>query len=176
MFFLAIALGGLAFVMIQQLVRAGWSVNVRRMAEWLASSIPVMAVLSAPIVLSVVFTKGDLFPLGRRHRARRAAVGFKRFYLQPWFFTLRMVFISWSGRSWGPGSGSNRPSRITPATGPITERMAAVAAPGMVMYAITVTLRGVRSDDEPRPALVEHDLRRLLLRRLHDLGLLRDGR
>src|ERR1700683_3519262 len=35
-FFLAIALGGLAFVLLQHVTRAGWSVNVRRIAEWCA--------------------------------------------------------------------------------------------------------------------------------------------
>ena len=33
MFYLSIALGGLFFVMLQHLTRAGWSVTIRRMAE-----------------------------------------------------------------------------------------------------------------------------------------------
>ena len=38
MFFLAIALGGLFFVLLQHATKAGWSVNVRRIAEWFASA------------------------------------------------------------------------------------------------------------------------------------------
>ena len=52
-FFLLVCLGGLFFVILQHTVKAGWSVNVRRIAEWFASIMPVMAVLSVPILLSV---------------------------------------------------------------------------------------------------------------------------
>ena len=48
-FFLSIALGSLAFVLLQHLTRAGWSVNVRRVAECLAATMPILAALSAPI-------------------------------------------------------------------------------------------------------------------------------
>ena len=49
-FFLLICLGGLFFVLLQHTVKAGWSVNVRRIAEWFASIIPVMGILSVPIL------------------------------------------------------------------------------------------------------------------------------
>jgi hypothetical protein len=61
-FFLSIALGSLFFVLIQHLTRAGWSVNVRRVAETFALTIPVLAALSAPIALSVILQKADLYP------------------------------------------------------------------------------------------------------------------
>ncbi len=140
MFFLAIALGGLAFVMIQQLVRAGWSVNVRRMAEWLASSIPVLAVLSAPILLSVVFTKGDLYRWAGGTVEGEPLVGFKRFYLQPWFFIFRVIiyFVVWSILGTWFWKQSTKQDQTRDWT--LTRRMSAVAAPGMVLYAITVTL------------------------------------
>ena len=53
-FALTIALGALFFVMLQHLTRAGWSVNVRRVPEALANTMPAMAVLSLPILLSLV--------------------------------------------------------------------------------------------------------------------------
>ncbi|MBL8613659.1 MAG: hypothetical protein JNL38_40340 [Myxococcales bacterium] len=49
--FLAIALGSLFFVIVQRLVGAHWSVTVRRTAEFLASGLPVLAVLWVPILL-----------------------------------------------------------------------------------------------------------------------------
>jgi len=61
-FFLSIALGSLFFVLIQHLTRAGWSVNVRRVAETFAVTLPVIGALSAPIFLSVVIQRGDLYP------------------------------------------------------------------------------------------------------------------
>jgi hypothetical protein len=60
-FFLAIALGALFFVLIQHVSRAGWSVNVRRVAENLAALLPVLGILSAPIFISVIIQQGDLY-------------------------------------------------------------------------------------------------------------------
>jgi len=60
-FFLAIAFGSLAFVLLQFLTRAGWSVNVRRVGEGLAATLPVMAVLSLPILISVGLQHGALY-------------------------------------------------------------------------------------------------------------------
>ena len=58
---LAIALGALFFVLIQHLVAAGWSVTVRRIAEALMMTLPVLGVLSLPILISVLTQKGDLY-------------------------------------------------------------------------------------------------------------------
>jgi hypothetical protein len=49
--FLTIALGSLFFVLIQHLTSAGWSVTVRRTAEFFASALPVFAILFLPILL-----------------------------------------------------------------------------------------------------------------------------
>lgn len=60
--FLAIALGGLFFTMIQHLTAAGWSVNVRRIMEAIAAGgIPTLAVLSVPILVSVLSGDGSLY-------------------------------------------------------------------------------------------------------------------
>src|SRR5687768_6560909 len=61
MFFLSIALGALIFVLLQHLTRAGWSVSVRRSAEGLAASMPILFALSAPIIVSVIIQRGDLY-------------------------------------------------------------------------------------------------------------------
>lgn len=53
MFYLSIALGGLFFVLLQHLVRAGWSVTVRRMAEAFMKNLILMALLFIPILLNV---------------------------------------------------------------------------------------------------------------------------
>jgi hypothetical protein len=54
-FVLTIVLGSLFFVMLQHVTRAGWSVNVRRIPEAIAMTLPAMAVLSIPILLTLVF-------------------------------------------------------------------------------------------------------------------------
>jgi hypothetical protein len=60
-YFLSLALGSLAFVLLQHLTRAGWSVAVRRISENVASTLPALAVLTLPIVLSVVIGNGYLY-------------------------------------------------------------------------------------------------------------------
>lgn len=53
-FYLSLAIGALAFVLLQHVSRAGWSATVRRIAELLASTLPVLGVLSLPILVSVM--------------------------------------------------------------------------------------------------------------------------
>ncbi len=50
MFWLALSLGGLFFVLIQHAARAGWSIVVRRIAENMALTLPVMGLLILPVV------------------------------------------------------------------------------------------------------------------------------
>ena len=53
MFYLSIALGGLFFVLINHLVRSGWSITSRRLAEGMMKNVLLMAVLFAPIALNL---------------------------------------------------------------------------------------------------------------------------
>ena len=48
-FILSLALGGLFFVLLQHVTRAGWSVVVRRLAEHAMATVPLFAVLFVPI-------------------------------------------------------------------------------------------------------------------------------
>lgn len=61
-FALSLALGALLFVMVQHLVRAGWSVTVRRLAESYAGTLPVLALLALPFVVSALSYSGSLYP------------------------------------------------------------------------------------------------------------------
>ncbi|MCS7471492.1 hypothetical protein NZK35_33000 [Stieleria sp. ICT_E10.1] len=60
LYVLTIVLGCLFFVLIQHLVRAGWSVVVRRVAECMMIMIVPMAFLFLPILFAV-FSEGTLF-------------------------------------------------------------------------------------------------------------------
>ncbi|MDP9173043.1 MAG: hypothetical protein M3O30_04150 [Planctomycetota bacterium] len=138
LFFLTITLGALFFVILQHLTKAAWSVNVRRIAEWLASSMPLMAALSAPIVLSVLLRRGDLYSWA----AKDGTLGlnhFKQIYLSPAFFLARVVFCyavwSWLGVwYWKQSIKQDETGDIQ-----LTVRMQALAAPAMVLFAFTLT-------------------------------------
>ncbi|MBF0431080.1 MAG: quinol:cytochrome C oxidoreductase [Fibrobacteria bacterium] len=55
-FFLSISLGGLAFVLLQHLTRAGWSVVVRRIAENITANLMWMGVLIIPLLAVGIHT------------------------------------------------------------------------------------------------------------------------
>jgi len=60
-FALSIALGGLFYVLVTHLFKGGWCVVIRRPLEVIASSIPTMAILSAPIIVFVLANNGTLY-------------------------------------------------------------------------------------------------------------------
>ncbi len=53
MYWLTFALGGLFFVIVHYVVRSGWSVVVRRLAEHVMMTLPLFAVLFVPIALGI---------------------------------------------------------------------------------------------------------------------------
>jgi len=61
-FITAIALGSLVITLIMHVFRAGWVVSVRRIFETLASTLPVLALLSLPILWTVFNQDGLLYP------------------------------------------------------------------------------------------------------------------
>ena len=60
-FFLSLTLGALAFVMIQHVTRAGWSVVVRRISEVIAANVTTLALLFIPILGAAIFGRGVLY-------------------------------------------------------------------------------------------------------------------
>ena len=58
MFWLALSLGGLFFVLVQHAARAGWSIVCRRIAENMALTLPIMAIL---VIVGVFMGSHDLF-------------------------------------------------------------------------------------------------------------------
>ncbi|MDA8745055.1 hypothetical protein N9N28_10525 [Rubripirellula amarantea] len=58
---LTLTLGCLFFVLIQHLVRAGWSTVVRRIAELVMVMLVPLAILFLPIVLTLLFGSGTLY-------------------------------------------------------------------------------------------------------------------
>jgi hypothetical protein len=72
-FFLSISLGALWFVILQHLVRAGWSVLVRRVAEGIALNLTWVWVLFVPVLYGM--SKGELHPWAGHHEAAAAGHG-----------------------------------------------------------------------------------------------------
>ena len=94
-FTLSISLGALFFIGLQHLVRAGWSVTVRRIAEVLGASISNPLILMAPLALLLFFGYCGLFPWNDDElvASDRVLQG-KSTYLNAPFFAVRAVLYA----------------------------------------------------------------------------------
>jgi len=162
-FVLSLSLGGLFFVVIQHLARAGWSVLVRRPAEALAANVLVVSLLFLPIAFSVLRGGGEIYPwaqsasmnqlarhdepaarasasagyehqrLDRRTLAKRAQLN------PPWFVgrwaILLAVWAFLSLRFWRLSVGQD--TTADPAT---TVRMERLAPPAALFLGLILTL------------------------------------
>lgn len=97
-FFLSISLGALFFVMVQQLTRAGWSVVLRRLSEFLSLGVIPLAVLVLPIVILALMGNDTLYEWANPEKVTDdSLLQAKSPYLNTGFFALRYViyFGSW---------------------------------------------------------------------------------
>ncbi len=135
-FFLSLALGALFFVLISHLTRSGWSVTVRRLAEDVAATLWLAAVLFVPIVLGLdqlyEWARADVVAIDVVLQGKAA-------YLNASFFTVRWIvyFAVWVGLA----QYFSRLSEQQDDTGDadLTLRMERVSAPGMLLFGVTIT-------------------------------------
>lgn len=100
-YFASLALGALFFVILHHLVRAGWSVTVRRLCENLSMNIVFVAILAIPFFFSEV--RGALWVWEDSFvREHDELVHAKAGYLDPGFFMIRIVvfFGVWALIAW----------------------------------------------------------------------------
>jgi hypothetical protein len=134
--FFTIGLGGLFFVLIQHVTRAGWSVAPRRHAEWLTGLLPASAVLFLPII---PFAHSLYEHWMGEHAQHDPLVQGKAAYLNPTFFYVRAViyFVIWIGLSLWFAKGSN--SLDTKRDDSIVKKMQAVSAPSLFLFGFSLT-------------------------------------
>ena len=60
-FFLSISLGALFSVAVDHATRAGWNVNLRRLAEIMAANMPCLILLFLPIIVPVLLGSHSLY-------------------------------------------------------------------------------------------------------------------
>ncbi len=94
-FLLTATLGALFFVMLQHLVRAGWSVVVRRLGEAMAMNLPFLAVAFLPLALMLPRVYEWAHAGAATHDT---LIREKSAYLNPTFFIARWVvyLVLWS--------------------------------------------------------------------------------
>jgi len=135
-FFLSLALGALVFVLMAHLMRAGWSVALRRVAEVVAWTLVPLA----PLVLVVLFGMYDLYEWSHAEAvAQDALLQHKQVWLNPTFFVVRVLvyLATWTLLA----TLLLRRSLAQDTTGDplLTERSEALAGPATIVFAFTVT-------------------------------------
>jgi len=139
-YFLSIALGGMFFTMVLHLMRGGWAGVVRRTAEILAGTIPLFAVLSLVVILPAVFGNYELYKwVSAEKVAADHLLQHKQGYLNVPFFVARMFvyFAAWIMIS--KKLLANSTAQDTTNDPEYTLRNERVSAPGMFVFALTVT-------------------------------------
>ena len=136
-YFLSLALGALGFVLIMHLTRAGWSVALRRVAEVVARAVVPLA----PLGLLLIFGLHDLYEWSRPDVvAQDALLQHKQVWLNPTFFIVRVAgyFAIWISLTSFFFRASVNQDRSGDAG--LTLWMENAAAPGVIVYAVTLTM------------------------------------
>jgi len=141
MFTLSLCLGAMFFVLIQHITRAGWGVTVRRVAENLMWVVPWMLLLFLPVVVGFhdLFVWADPKLVEHGGPEFDEAIAGKSGYLNPTFFSVRVIlyFAVWIALAWFFRRTSLRQDQN--GDGALTLRMARVAAPGLLLFALSIS-------------------------------------
>ncbi|MDZ4754761.1 MAG: quinol:cytochrome C oxidoreductase [Phycisphaerae bacterium] len=150
-FLFAISLGGLFFVFLQHLTRAGWSVAVRRPAEILASNLRWLWILFVvPFGIlwlqnraGLVWEWADMETLAANKPEEAHLVEGKVAFLNPTFFWIRAIlyFVIWASLAHFFYSRSLQLG----VTGDIREskRMQLIAAPAAILWGVSISFAAV---------------------------------
>jgi hypothetical protein len=140
MFFLSISLGALFFVVVQHLVRAGWSVTVRRLAEILAVNLLWWGALFLPILVPVLLGTSPLYRWScPAVVAANELLQHKSPYLNGPFFAARAAFyfLVWGLLAWFFFRQSTR--QDDSGDPKITSRMERATPAAMILFGVTIT-------------------------------------
>lgn len=143
-YFFTLGCGGLFFVLVNRVAKAGWSVTLRRIAENLAGTLPWMAPLFIPVLVGM----HELYHWTHveHHDAILAA---KAPWLNEPFFIGRAVFVlvalGWMGwwfrrESVIQDQAGERDVRLGPTRTTSTRRLSMAAGPCVFLFALALTL------------------------------------
>ncbi|MAT40517.1 MAG: hypothetical protein CL946_13050 [Ectothiorhodospiraceae bacterium] len=130
-----IAVTGVFFSMLQFLTRSGWSAAVRRIPEFVAAFVPFLIIMLVPII----FGLDNLYHHWMHPDPDDVVLQGKSGWLNAPFFIIRIAvyYLVWVGLYYFIVGNSFRQDTSDDATP--TKRNWIFSAPGMILYAITVT-------------------------------------
>ncbi len=136
LYWLILALGCLGILMLHHTSRGAWGLVVRRILEAGARTLPWMPLLFLPVLLGMRY----IFPWLNPEVAAEEVVRHKAAYLNAPFFIARYVFYFavWTFLAWRLSRLSIEQDR-RPGDDQLTRRMQVYSAPGLLIFAITVS-------------------------------------
>lgn len=134
LFWLMIALGCFAILMLHHMVGGKWGFIIRRPLEAGSRTIPLLALLFIPLLVGHA-DKGLYPPV--------TGSSFKAFYLQPDFFLGRAVFYfaAWITLAYFLNRWSSE--QDTGTTDGLLQRFPKLCAPGILIYGFTITFAAI---------------------------------
>ncbi len=136
LFFIGLALGSMAILMIQYVTGGAWGAVIRRLLESATRTLPLMALLFLPIALGLTHLYEWAIP---EHVAHDPILQHKSLYLNVPFFLGRAVFyfVAWLGiayflNRWSLEQDAGADPRLT-------RRLEMLSRGGLLLYALTMT-------------------------------------
>lgn len=142
MFALALGLGGLFFVILQHLTRAGWGIAVRRLAEHLAFTLPFVGVAGLAIVFGGAH---DIFEWTHTELVESdPMLSAKAAFLNEGAFRIRyFIYLAvWTGLAlffWKNSTDQDKAADPVP----YAHRMRAFAPPALLLFALSLTFAAI---------------------------------
>ena len=141
LFWIGIALGSLALLMLQHLTGGGWGLVIRRVLEAATRTLPLLLVLFIPIVLGAK----HIYPWTDHEKMKESPALLQKahYYLNLNGFILRALifFVVWLALAFLLTKWSGEHDR----TGDrgLAKRMQGLSGPGMVFFILTVTFASI---------------------------------
>jgi hypothetical protein len=139
-FWLAIPMGCMAILMLHHLTGGWWGYPIRRLLEAGTRTFVWMAVLFVPVLLGM----SHLYKWAQPAEvAADPMLQYKRPYLNPQFFTVRVViyFAIWIGLAWILNKWSSEQDRTGDPR--LATRLEALSGPGLILWGIAVTYSSI---------------------------------
>jgi hypothetical protein len=135
----ALAVGSLAWLMLQFVTGGAWGLVIRRSCEAAARTLPLVAVMFLPVLVGI----NNLYPWAHPRQAHDENLIHKAPYLNTPFFLIRAAIYlgGWMFLSWW----LNRNSTIEDEQGHdvVHGKFGKASAPGLIFWAISVTFMAI---------------------------------